>query len=113
MTLLGNENWKSRYDLLFSLWFERAECEFQSGSFDTAETLILELLDRATSITDRAAVYRLKIDLHVMKGEHSKAVDSALECLRLLGINMTAHPTLEQVKPEHEKVWHNLGDRSV
>src|SRR6195256_4477258 len=37
MTLLGREGWMSRYELAFSLWLERAECEYLSGNHDEAE----------------------------------------------------------------------------
>jgi PAS domain S-box-containing protein len=113
MTLLGREGWKSRYELAFGLWLERAECEYLSGNFDEAEGLISELLATAVSKIDKAAAYRLKIDLHVMKSENPKGVESALECLRLFGIEMPAHPTREQVDAEYEKVWNSLGERPI
>jgi PAS domain S-box-containing protein len=113
MTLLGREGWISRYELAFALWLERAECEYLSGNFDEAERLIAELLERGASKIDKAAAYRLKIDLHVMKSENPKGVESALECLRLFGIEMPAHPTSQQVDAEYEKVWTSLGDRPI
>ena len=64
---------------MFSLWLERAECEFLTGDFDTAEQLIVELLQRGASKVDQAAVYRLKILLHTVKSENPQAVDSALD----------------------------------
>jgi predicted ATPase len=113
MTLLGHEYWKDRYDLAFGLWLERAECEFLSGNFDEAETLISELLVRSSSRSDKAAAYCLRIDLHVMKSEEPRAVACALECLRLFGIEMSAHPSSEQVQVEYENVWRNVGERSI
>ncbi len=113
MTLLGHEYWKDRHDLEFGLWLERAECEFLSGNFDEAETLISELLVRSSSRSDKAAAYCLRIDLHVMKSEEPRAVACALECLRLFGIEMSAHPSSEQVQVEYEKVRRNLGERSI
>ncbi|MEH2562187.1 hypothetical protein [Bradyrhizobium sp. AZCC 2289] len=103
----------SRYELAFALWLERAECEYLSGNFYEAERLIAELLERGASKIDRAAAYRLKIDLHVMKSENPKGVESALECLRLFGIEMPAHPTSQQVDAEYEKVWTSLGERPI
>ncbi len=113
MTLVGHEYWKSWYDLASSLWLERAECEFLSGNFGEAETLISELLVRSASIIDKAAVYCLRIDLNVMKSEEPRAVASALECLRLFGIEMSAHPSSEQVQAQYEKVLRNLDGRSI
>jgi PAS domain S-box-containing protein len=113
MALLGSEGWTSRYDLAFGLWLERAECEYLSGNFDEAQRLIAELLARGASKIDKAAAYRIKIDLHVMQSENPKAVESALACLRLFGIEMPAHPTREQVDAEYEKVCSGLAGRPI
>jgi PAS domain S-box-containing protein len=113
MALLGPSGWAMRYDLAFSLTLERAECTFLSSQFNEAEGLIAELLQKAGSKVDKAAVYRLKVELHVVKSENLQAVDSALECLRLFGIEMPAHPSRHEVHAEHEKIWRHLGDRSI
>ena len=84
-----------------------------TGNFDKAEQLIVELLQRAASKVDQAAVYHLNILLHVMKSENPQAVDSALTCLRLFGIDLPAHPTWEQVQAEYETVWRNLDGRPI
>src|SRR5713101_4522150 len=85
MALLDEKDWASHYELTFSLWLERAECELLSGNFEKAEQLIEELLQRAASKVDQAAVYRLKFQFHAMKSENPQAVASALTCLRLFG----------------------------
>ena len=113
MALLDERDWGRAYGLMFSLSLERAECEYLNGNRDVAETLISTLLARGASNIDKAAAYRLKIDLHVMKSENVKGVESALECLRLFGIEIPAHPTPEQVDAEYEKVWNNLGEKSI
>jgi serine/threonine protein kinase len=41
MTLLDERDWRSQYELTFSLWLERAECELLSGNFEKADQLIL------------------------------------------------------------------------
>ena len=70
-------------------------------------------MQRAASKVDEAAVYHLKVQLHVMKSEIQHAVDTALTCLRGLGIDMPAHPTEEQVQAEYETVWQTLDGRSI
>jgi signal transduction histidine kinase len=113
MSLLGEIDWDSQYALTFSLWLERAECEFLSGNFEKAEQLILELLQRAAAKVDQAAVYHLKILLHTVKSENVQAIDGALTCLRLFGIDFPAHPTWAQVRAEYETVWRNLDGRLI
>jgi PAS domain S-box-containing protein len=113
MTLLDERDWSSHYELMFNLRLERAECEFLTGNFDTAEQLIVELLQRGASKVDHAAVYHLKILLHTVKSENEQAVGSALTGLRLFGIDIPAHPTWEQVQVEYEAVWQTLNGRPI
>jgi PAS domain S-box-containing protein len=113
MALLDERDWISEYELTFSLWLERAECEVLSGNPEKAEQLIAELLQRATSKIDQAAIYHLKVRLHEMKGEYPQAVASALTCLNLFGIDLPAHPTQEQVQAEYETVWQTLNGRLI
>src|ERR1700688_1850198 len=113
MALLDKRDWGSQYHLMFSLRLERAECEFLSGNFDTAEQLIGELLQRGVSKVNQAAAYHLKVLLHTVKSENAQAVDSALTCLRLFSIDIPTHPTWEQVQAEYETVWQTLDGRPI
>jgi predicted ATPase len=113
MALLDERNWASHYDLMFSLCLERAECEFLRSNFGNAEQLIVELLQRGVSKVNQAAVYHLKVLLHIVKSENTQAVDSALTCLRLFDIDIPAHPTREQVEAEYETLWQNLKGRQI
>ena len=72
MALLDESDWGGQYELMFSLWLERAECEFLTGNFEKAEQLIAELLQRAASKVDQAAVYHLKVLLHTVRSRTRK-----------------------------------------
>src|ERR1700738_2235946 len=113
MELLDETDWGSHYELTFSMWLERAECELLSGNFETAEQLMGELLPRGASKVDQAAVYHLKVLLHTVRSERAQAVATALTCLRLFGIDIPAHPTWEQVQAEYEAVWQSLNGRPI
>jgi PAS domain S-box-containing protein len=113
MALLDKSDWDDQYELMFSLCLERAECEILTGNFEMADQLILELLQRAASNVDFVDASCLKIDLHVLKSEHQQAVDSALRCLRLFGIDLPAHPTFEQVQAEYDSVRQTLNGRPI
>jgi PAS domain S-box-containing protein len=114
MGLLDDSHWRSEYELMFGLWLERAECEFLIGNFEQTEQIIAQLLKRAASKVDQAATYHLKVLLHIVKSENPEAVDSALACLCLFGIDdLPAHPAWEQVQAEYETVWRNLDGRTI
>jgi predicted ATPase/signal transduction histidine kinase len=111
--LVDDRDWTSQYELTFNLWLERAQCELLNGNFETAEQLIAKLLQRAASNIDLAAVYELKVRLHTVHGEYPQAVDNALTCLRLFGIDLPAHPSWEEVEAEYEMIWQNLSRRPI
>ena len=113
MALLQERDWSNQYYLMFALRLERAECEFLTANFEKAEQLIAELIQRAASKVDQAAVYHLKVLLHTVRSENAQAVDSALTCLRLLNIDIPARPPEEQVQTEYATVWRNLDRRSI
>jgi PAS domain S-box-containing protein len=113
MALLDEQSWSDRHELTFTLWLERAECELLSGDFEKAEPLIGELLQRGASDVEFADASCLKINLHVLTGEHPVAIDSALACLRRFGIDLPAHPSPEQVRAEYETVWKTLSGYTI
>src|SRR5258708_10619238 len=101
MGFLAERYEASHYDLMFNLRLECTACKFLTGEFDTAEQLLVDVLQRVAAKVDRAAVYHQKILLHTVKSENAQAVDTALTCLRLFGIDLPAHPTWEQVQAEY------------
>jgi PAS domain S-box-containing protein len=109
--LFAEGDWLRHHALLFELWFELAECDCLSGRFDSAEQRFDVLLRQAASTAELVAVYRQKVQLHILKAENPQAVESGLACLRLLGIDLPAHPSVEEVRVEYELVWRNLGGR--
>jgi PAS domain S-box-containing protein len=113
IALLDGRDWSSQHELKFSLFLELAECELLCGGMEKAARLIGELLERAASDVEFANASCLKINFHVLTGEHALAVDSALTCLRLFGIDLVAHPTLEQVQAEYEMVRQTLGGHTI
>src|ERR1700731_2389857 len=70
-------------------------------------------MESSSSRVDQAACYNLKIMLHTVKSENAQAVESALTCLRLFGIDIPPHPTWEQVQAEYETVWQTLNGRPI
>jgi predicted ATPase/signal transduction histidine kinase/ActR/RegA family two-component response regulator len=113
IALLDERDWGSQHELAFNLSLERAQCELLNGNFEIAERLIAELLQRAASNVEFADASCLKINLHVLTGDHPQAIESALVCLRLFGMDLPAHPTLKQVHAAYETVWQTLDGRPI
>lgn len=111
--LLAEEPWEALHDLKYGLELERAECEFLAGNLDLAAVLIPALLSRARTRIEKASAYQLLTEIRLTRGETGKDVEAALEGLRLFGIDVSPHPTWEEVTAEYDLVWKNLGDRRI
>ena len=110
---LGEEGWRAQYPVAFALALEHAECTFLSGAFDDAERMIAGVLAKTRTDVDAAAIYRLKIELHVVKSENQKAVESGLAALRLFAIDLSPHPGWGEVQREYDAIWENLDGRPI
>jgi predicted ATPase/signal transduction histidine kinase len=111
--LLDEQSWERRYSLVFGLEFERAECEFLTGQFSAAEERLLMLRQKAAGLADSAAVVRVQIDLYASLDQNHRAVEAGLEYLQSVGVVWPAHPTDEEVRQEYDRIWRQLGSRSI
>jgi len=111
--LLAEESWAQRYALIFALEFQRAECEFLTGDFTAAEERLSMLSRRAEDLADSAAVARLQTELYAALDQNDHAVAAGLEYLRCAGIDWSPHPSNDEVRQEYERIWQQLGSRSI
>ncbi|HWO25848.1 MAG TPA: AAA family ATPase [Kofleriaceae bacterium] len=101
-------------ELWFQLSFRQAECAFLTGDTATAERVIAELHRQpGRSRAERAAIYRLEIDLLVMRTQPAAAIAAGLACLRLFDVHLSAHPDRGQIEAEYEAIWRNLNGRTI
>lgn len=111
--LLTDDALEQSGELAFALDLERAGCELHLGYLDPAEERLSMLWRKAESLTDRAAVARLRMSLYTTRNRPDRAVEVGLECLRSVGVDWSAHPTDEDVKEEYARMWRNIGVRSI
>ncbi|XXY13898.1 AAA family ATPase [Sorangium sp. So ce216] len=113
LALLAPDRWETQYDLAYNLSLERAHAEYATGSFDEAERLLAELIDRARTQVERAAAVELEVALNVTRGQCARAVEIGLSCLRAWDIEVSHPITDAQVEEETESVWQALGNRAI
>jgi PAS domain S-box-containing protein len=113
MDLLDESDWGSQYDLTFSLWLERAECEYLTGQLASAEARLSLLSTRARTIVDSAAVTRLRINLYTNLDHSDSAVEVGLDYLQRIGGPWSPHPTEDDVRQEYDRLWQRLGSGSI
>jgi PAS domain S-box-containing protein len=113
VALLTDDCWERRHELIFALELLHAECEFLTGELGGANERLAALARRAANPVERATVACLRMDVHTTFGRNSDAVAVALDFFRYLGIEWSAHPTEEEARCEYDRIWSQLGERSI
>jgi PAS domain S-box-containing protein len=111
--LLTEEDWQLNYELMFGIEVQRAECELLTANSAAAEHRLSLLVERAERVQDIAAVARLRLTLYTTLDRSDRAVEVCLEYLRRGGTNWSPHPTRDQVQREYERIWSQLGSRTI
>ncbi len=111
--LLVDGSWERRHDLVFPLELQRAECEFLTGALEVAEERLAALATQAASTVERATASCLRIDVYTTLGQSDRAVTVCLDYLRHVGVNWSPHPTEEEMRHEYERIWAQLGSRTI
>ena len=111
--LLAEDSWERRRELTFALELHRAESEFLSGALAEAEQRLAALSTRAANTVERATVACLRVDLYTTLDQSSRAIAAGLDYLRHLGIDWSPHPTEEEARREYERIWSQLGNRTI
>jgi predicted ATPase len=112
-TLLAEDCWERRHELIFALELDRAECELLTGALAETEKRLAVLSTRAANTVERARVACLRMDLYVTLAQGRRAAAVGLEYLRHLGVNWSPHPTDEEAREVYERIWSQLGSRTV
>ena len=111
--LLPQNVWERRQDLAFELELNRADCETCVGALQEAEKRLAALATRTVGTIQRCMVAHRRVDMAVMLGAGESGVAIALECLRHVGIDWSAHPTEAEARDEYERTWSSLGNRAI
>ncbi|WP_456734287.1 AAA family ATPase [Bradyrhizobium sp. USDA 3364] len=111
--LLPGDPWERRHDLIFELELHRAECEFLTGALAEAEQRLAVLSARSATTIERARVTCLQVDLYTTLDQGSRAIAVGLDYLRHLGIDWSPHPTEDEARREYDRIWSQLGSRTI
>src|SRR5262249_51514809 len=112
-TLLPEDAWERRHDLAFELELHAADCGAGRAARQAAEARLAALATRSAGTVQRCSVAHRRTHLYTMLGAGERAVGVALECLRHVGIDWSAHPAEEEARGEYERFWSRLGSRAI
>ncbi|ATB37243.1 histidine kinase [Cystobacter fuscus] len=111
--LIPGDPWETDPALAFKVRLSHARCELLMGNAVRARELANELRSQTRTRADTAAVFCLMADSWFTSGEAQEAVQCMMECMALLGMPMSPHPTLEEVVAAHDEAWALIGERSI
>jgi PAS domain S-box-containing protein len=111
--LLGDTGWERCYQLTFDLELHWAECEYLIGELASAEERLAMLSIRAETTVDAAAVACVRINLYTTLDRSDSAVRVGLEYLRRVDGPWPLHATTEDVRRAYDRLWQQLGSRSI
>ena len=111
--LLVDQPWERQHELIFSLELYRAECEFLTGQPEAAQERLIVLSSNAATTLELAKVAFLRIDLYTALYQSDRAVAVFLEYIEHLGINWPQRPAEDDARREYDRIWRQLGSRSI
>jgi PAS domain S-box-containing protein len=111
--LLVEDSWERQYELVFSIEYHRAECDLLVADLAAAEERLIMLSRRAGSLVDIAAVACLRLTLYTTIDRSDRSVEVCLEYLQRVGVHWSPHPTKDVVRAEYERIWRQIGNRSI
>ncbi|MGY8667839.1 AAA family ATPase [Bradyrhizobium sp. UFLA05-109] len=111
--LLTEASWEDEYELIFSVEFNTAECEWLTANMVPAENRLLLLAQRAKAAHDVAVVTRLRISLYITLDRTVRAIEVGVEQLRRFGIEWSTDPTEEEIHAEYGRLRQRVGERPI
>lgn len=113
LELAGADAWDADYDLMMALGTELQRCAYQVADYVEADAWTETLLARARGPVPKAEVLSDRVRQYATMGRMRESIDAALQGLAVLGIDIPAAPTRDDVRRELEAVRQALGDRSI
>ncbi|HEX8594560.1 MAG TPA: AAA family ATPase [Pseudomonas sp.] len=111
--LTQEQRWGQHGSISYDAGLLQAQCLILDAQFEPASGVLAELLEHVHSVVQRAAVYKLKVELQVLSSSYREAVTTALEGLLMFGIRIPARVDPEQVRQHYQRLLQTLGARPI
>ncbi len=87
-SFLTQDSWADNYDLTFSLYRERAECEYLCSNLGSAEDLFDQIINHTDSYLDKVEIQILRLALYDSAGKYLENLQIGSSTLADLGIRV-------------------------
>lgn len=105
--------WQRHYQLALELYSQTAESAYLSDDFQLAEEMIEVVLRHSDNLSDRIHVYETKLFAQVAQGKLSSSIESGLEILRQLGVNLSSRTNKAYIVAGLLKTKWRLRNKSI
>jgi predicted ATPase/signal transduction histidine kinase len=90
--------WSCDDRLYFELYRNRIESEYVVGNFAMAEELTLAIFQQPLSDNDKAEINTIRLTHYQNNAHYEKAIQIGLETLKLFGLDLPEHPSMEEIQ---------------
>jgi len=97
------------YDLTLELYSETTEVAYLCGDFEQVESWAAIVLQEAKTVLDSMKVYEVKIQTDIAQNQPLRAINTALQVLKQLGINFPEEPSQTDIQLELDTITSRLG----
>ena len=98
LTLLADSAWSLNYELALAIHTEAAEAAFLTVNFHEADRFVHLVITNANNLLDKIPAYETLIALKHAKLQEAEAIRISLEVVKLLGVEVPADPSQDEVK---------------
>jgi predicted ATPase/serine phosphatase RsbU (regulator of sigma subunit) len=111
--LLAEQGWTAAYTLMFELSQEYARCAYLTNATREAERVFAEMLSHVQSSLDKALLYATRMELYASRGQIAQVVETGLEGLALIGLDLPSNPDEHLIETEYQQVQARIGGRAI
>ncbi|QIR41600.1 AAA family ATPase [Tolypothrix sp. PCC 7910] len=111
--LLPNDSWISKYQLTLKLYETAAEAAYLCGEFEQMEQLVNVVLLQAKTLLEKVKVYDVKIQAYGAQNQPLNSVNTALNFVKLLGVEFPENPGISDVQLAMAEITSNIGERNI
>ncbi|MBD1842590.1 AAA family ATPase [Cyanobacteria bacterium FACHB-63] len=92
LELLGDLSWETECELTLALHTEAAESAYLSSDFEAVQRFVDIVQNCAQTLLEKVKVYEIQIQAHILQNKLLEAINTALQALKLLGVNFPENP---------------------
>ena len=109
----GDDLWNDTYPLGYKLLREQIECEYLTGDHERADNRLEALTARVRERDEKVELLLLRTTYSAMVGNFAGALDTGINALRLLDVELPLHPDEALLQAEGVELQDGMAGRSI